>query len=143
MPYCHPIFLELILHQWFRGGNSEGVKISSNRFFKNIPLPIFALVATVVRPPIVSPVECQMRAPHSDQVESALMEWREGDFQKVDFSTEAVGLRCSAFSSLYHLTSSIGGADRYDAHLMALQKLEEIAPNWTRKMRENLYKKIV
>ncbi|KII89482.1 hypothetical protein PLICRDRAFT_109510, partial [Plicaturopsis crispa FD-325 SS-3] len=44
-PYCHPIFKNIIQAQWF-GRRGEGIRFHED--FRNIPLPIFALVITAV-----------------------------------------------------------------------------------------------
>lgn len=49
--YGNEIFAEIIAHQWFHRGG-EGHLFSSQ--FKPIPLPVLALVATSVRPVILS-----------------------------------------------------------------------------------------
>lgn len=45
----HPIIKDIICRQWFCSGTAEGVRLSSAHLFKNVPLPLIALVVTAVR----------------------------------------------------------------------------------------------
>lgn len=48
-PFMHPIIKDIICRQWFCSGTAEGVRLSSAHLFKNVPLPLIALVVTAVR----------------------------------------------------------------------------------------------
>jgi hypothetical protein len=51
-PLGNPIIRHIIQRQWFSTGRAEGVRAVSSAEFRDIPLPILALVLSAVSHPI-------------------------------------------------------------------------------------------